>query len=1210
MSATAEPAMHGNNSSSSSVSGKPPSSPPDDRMQWTSQHKQVGRHHGGARKVEEEEEEDEDEGENENKDNRRGAESVVGDLPTLQRASALFDTAVATEALFARLRQRQLEQESRERAQPPPTQPMEGAEPSARRPASIPIASVLGRPPTAPPVSSSTAAAATGPSTEAFPFSSTFIKNNEASHDGAQRELSASSSPRRASSSFRAYQRSASPTSTADYVDIEHKQNELRYAVEHHIQSLERALSMRDEEVATLTSRLRKLEEDYQFNYNLIAERDAALEEAAAQLQRLYRELKRLTDEAARTGKKVEGAEADLRAARQRVREVEEERDAAVRQVQKDYAIKERHLFDTVRAKEAALQQEQQEQHEWYKSQVKLLEEERAGFADRSASLSLEAEERTRQQVGRLQTELTALQRELKAARQAKVEDDRRLTLLQEAKEGLLHEIQLAQERHDAFVQEATQAKKEVEERLARVVTESEKRTTAAEAAVREESARASRLELERTRLQATLAEVQERLQHLTAQYDDDVARYTKERQALLRRSDDAVAATAAVEQRLQDTQREAEKQGRLAAEEAERLRAELERSRGACEATKQELTLAQEKCAKWEAAATHLEAEVRRWKSEEDKTATSGRQERSAWEERCRVAERQLQLLQEDAQQATKLQQTAVEKAQAEAMRLTRELHASEAARRTLEDQFHLLEDYKEERNALQTLRMEKEQLQRRVTELEHTNEEVRQQVAAFTAELQNDPVLKAAKETQQRVVELQQELAEAKSEQQLLRDNVKEKEDELARYQTEMLRVQVLMGDATSTATLDALAGNGRVHHASYSTHAGAAPATATTAMSSVGLSDQVSRALQRQQQEMRAEYSKMRQSYEEMVRELDRQRRRRRYKAAQVTRSSSSSSSVESSAPHSRFSSPSSSPSTLHTSRSAKSAHRERRVRRHGSRAAEEKASAALPPVLPDSKAAFLLQETEVWRQRCTQLEQQLQAVLRERDRLQKELQLAKQDATALGAEKQSLIDLNALLKAQLREAYRMRTGDGGARGTAGTTTAATTAAAAADASPPATVKVSPELLAAALQALEEQSSESGVRGGLTRAAHLAPTSHATPSFPRSEAAAGRLEEGGARANAAPAAATPIRGNSASSMNLTRKFGGAGAVNLNNGGGDAGFSAQAAQERLAALEREIDDVRGQLSSTMSGGASQSSRQPIVRRGNAAVRHYGYGA
>ncbi|AYU78043.1 hypothetical protein LdCL_180016700 [Leishmania donovani] len=937
--------------------------------------------------------------------------------------------------------------------------------------------------------------------------------------------------------------RSASPTSTVDYIDIEHKQNELRHAVEHHVQSLERSLALREEEVATLSSRLRKLEEDYQFNYNLIAERDAALEEASGQLQRLYRELKRLTEESTRMEKIIDTAESDIKAARQRVREVEEERDAAVRQVQKDYIIKERYLAEAVRAKEAALEKEQAEQHAWYKERAKALEEERAAMSDRSALVSTETEERFKQQVARLQSEVAGLQQALKDARQQKADAENRIVATEEANAALTHESAVAQQRHEALAQEAALAKRNLEDRLVRVVGDAEKRLLAAEATAREEAGRASRAELERTRLQSMLAEVQERLQHLTTRYDEDVARFTKERQQLLKSSDEAMAATTSAEQALHDTKRELEQQRRLAAEEATRLRREIERAQETSEATHKELVTVKESCHKWRAQAQHLEAEVHRWKTEESKTAASGRLECSALEEKCRQAEVRVQLLEEEVQQAKKTRQGAVEQAQAEAMRLTRELHASEAARRALEDQFHLQEDVREGRDGLQMLRMEKEQLQKRVAELEHTNAEVRLQVANFAAELQNDPVIKAAKETQQRAVALQQELEQARAEVQLLQGSLRDKEEEMARLQTELLRVQVLVtSDETELPPLDM-----QTRLAAGAAH----------------LSDHVSRALQRQQQQMRSEYSRMRESYEEMVRELDRQRRRRRRPARRSrTASAASSSSTNSS--------------------STREAELPGRHRKRGGEEPPAAAGASVPPALPDSRTTHLLQESEVWRQRCVQLEQQLLTVLRERDRLKKELQLAKQDAAALGAEKASLVDLNSLLKAQLREAYRLRADDANVRLARGPTTANPSARGS-------EVRISPELLAAALQALED-----GTAAGCDIAGR-----------PRARSAAGAEANTTRRRSRADEASTlkesPVvrstRGYSAPSPSPSPVA-------------SQSMSAQQAQERLTTLEHEIEAVREQLATASSTAQQQRQHgQAVVRRGNAAVRHYGLG-
>ncbi|KAG5481405.1 hypothetical protein LSCM4_07117 [Leishmania orientalis] len=1046
--------------------------------------------------------------------------AAVRSPPALRRPSLLFDSAVTTDALFARVQQQQPSVE-----QPRPHSRPVGGEAQSRR-TSGPISSILGRPPPAPQASTTTAAA---PSCGSYLYA----------HPTPQHGSSMSSSPVVPSAALGGL-RSTSPTSTVDYIEIEHKQKELRDAVEHHVQSLERSLALRDEEVAALSSRLRKLEEDYQFNYNLIAERDAALEEASGQLQRLYRELKRLTEESTRMEKKIDTAEKDAKAARQRVREVEEERDAAVRRVQRDFTIKERHLAEVVRAKEEALEKEQAEQHAWYKERVKALEEERAVMTDRSALVSIETEDRFKQQVARLQSEVAGLQQALKDARQQKADADRRIVAAEETNAALAHESAMAQQRHEAFAQEAALAKRELEERLVRVVGDAEKRTLAAEATAREEAGRASRAELERTRLQSMLAEAQERLQHLTTRYDEEVARFTKERQQLLKSSDEAMAATAAVEQELHNTKRELEQQRRLASEEATRLRREVERAQETSEATHRELVTAKESCSEWRAEAQRLEAEVRRWKSEEGKTATSGRQECSAWEEKYRQSELKVQFLQDEAQQIKKAQQSAVEQAQAEAVRLTRELHASEAARRALEERFHLQKDFREERDGLQVLRAEREQLQKRVVELEHTNAEVRLQVANFAAELQNDPVIKAAKETQQRAVALQQELTHARAEVQLLQDSLRDKEEELARLQTEMLRVQMLVGSDGA-----------ELHPPDGQTHLAIGAAT---------LSDHVSRALQRQQQQMRSEYSRMRESYEEMVRELDRQRRRRR---RSIRRS--------------RTASAASSSSTSYSSTEGAKLPKRHHKRGDGERSAAPGVS--VPPELPDSKTAHLLQESEVWRQRCMQLEQQLLTALRERDRLKKELQLAKQDVVALGAEKASLLDLNSLLKAQLREAYRLRVGDTStclARGP----TMTTPATGAHD------VRISPQLLAAALQALEEGT----------------PVGGDTADRPRKRSAAG-AEASATRHRSRADEASALKESLV--VHSTRGY----VAPLPSSVALQSISAQQAQERLTALEQEIGAVRKQLATASATQQQHQHGQAVIRRGNSGVRHYGLG-
>ncbi|EPY17103.1 peptidoglycan-binding protein lysin domain-containing protein [Strigomonas culicis] len=263
-----------------------------------------------------------------------------------------------------------------------------------------------------------------------------------------------------------------------------------------------------------------------------------------------------------------------------------------------------------------------------------------------------------------------------------------------------------------------------------------------------------------------------------------------------------------------------------------------------------------------------------------------------------------------------------------------------------------------------VQALRGEKEVLERQVHELERANGEIQQQVASFTLELQNDPLIKSAKETQARAQQLQEELVEAREEVQRLRDRLRDKEEEMGRYQMDILRSQLVLGGAAGAA---------------------GGPPTA-------------------EQAALRDEYASLRQSYETLCAQFEKERVRRHQR-----RSSRKAASVSSSA------SRSSSSSSNHAAR--------RRRRRRGA------STRPAPPPLPDAasagtpSASYLLQEAELWRQKYLQLEQHLRTLLTERDRLRRELRVSQEAAAALQSEKQSLLDLNALLKAQLREASRL-------------------------------------------------------------------------------------------------------------------------------------------------------------------------------------------
>lgn len=984
-----------------------------------------------------------------------------------------------------------------------------------------------------------------------------------------------------------------------DYGNVQQMMGDLWHTMDYQVQSQAQSLAMREEEIAVLTSRLRKLEEDHVFNYQLIGERDAALEEASVQQQRLCRELRRLTEESTRMEARIEATEAELRASRQRTREVEAERETEVRQIQKEFLIKEQHLLETMRAKETALEGEKQQQHHSYMEQAKMLEEERLALQGRDLSVSQEAEARYRHQIERLQEEVEVLHLSLKSARESQSDAEQKRMALESQQRAAKQEADAALQRLDVVTVEASLKVKTLEERLVQNVAESEKRVAAAEAAMREYAGNSSRSEMERTRLQSMLAEAQERLQHLTSRYEEDVQRYVKERQTLLATSDAASAATVEAEEKLRAVERELEKQRRAVTDEVARAQRQIDKSDDEKAAALRQVSESKEACGRLENKVELLEAEVKRWREEEQKTANSIRAERSAWEEKLRLTEYQLQTLKDATSEQKRRTQESLERAQSEAMRLERELHASNAARRALEDQLHLDDDRQSQLHLIRALQMEKSQLQQRISDLEHTNSEVQQQVANFTLELQNDPVIKAAKETQHRVVELQQELLDSKAAQQELHNALKEKEEEAARHQADMLRVQLLTEEMSSSP----LEGPPYI------------------VAGRPTLSDRVSHALRRQHQQMRTEYTQMRQSYEEMLKELNRQHRRQtRRRKSSATRTVSS---------------------TVSASSSRSSSKSSRRHRRR-TRSAEHPAKVAEPlpvstPSPSTARTTHLLQEAEVLRHRCSQLEEHVRGLLRERDRLKRELHLSNQDAAALLSEKQSLIDMNALLKAQLRDAFHMRVEEAAApppvplparsHGDRNATTSKKWPS-----------SITPEMLASAIELLQQ--SQDGefraVEPGLRRTSSAGRGMRTDDTTLRGAAGASRSSLGVVGATSHSGILDPrlppyttrhtsssLPGGTTGMLHTSKRVKKNPAMNASSQS-----PPQDPEELLSALDEDISSVRDQIRSTLHerqpqrtthnvderhGYTGDSASEPaddtlVFRRGGSAVRHYGY--
>ncbi|RNF25793.1 200 kDa antigen p200 [Trypanosoma conorhini] len=744
----------------------------------------------------------------------------------------------------------------------------------------------------------------------------------------------------------------ASPSSTttaAEYAEIEQKQVELRSVVEHRIMTLERTLQRREEEVGALRMQLRKTEEDYQFNYELIKDRDAALEEAATQLQILYDELLHHKSEGSAAAKRLEGAEQEINQLRQQLRETEVEREQTLQDLQRKYQLKERQLKDTLGRKETSLEAEKQRLHEEYLQRFKALDDIQAETAGKSKELAEELEKKWGQQVRVLEEKLSASTKAMDATQCEKAACESRYAEVSQALSLLKHEHASLQEQHQLAMAEAGEKQSGLEAKLNECSALMGQGIATVEDNIRQQTRRATKLEIECGQLQSQVTELQERLQAARIERENEAKRFMEESLQLQenyrqagRQMEEQRRSWADTErqltqqlQRLQDELDEARRQGDAAKSRIGELQTRIEASQRERDQSEQEVE--------------RLRRELQRCREEEQRTAAQAQESQRAAEEKILGASREVADAKEEVERLSRRLFEAQERSQSEAARLSRELHASEAARAALEEHFRLAEDANGRRALLEGLRHEKEALERKVLELEHTNAAIREQVASFTMELQNDPVVKSAKETQRRVQELQEELLQARDDTQRLRDTLREKEEELSRYQLEILRAR-----STETAALH-----------------------------------------QRDQedQRLREEYQSVRKAYELMRETLKEQQQRHQQQQRQRGRAS---------------------PGKLATKDEESGTEEADRNARHRRGEKGNRSEA--------DRDTVSMREAELWRRKYLQLEQHVRDVLRERDGLARELQLTRQDVDALTSEKQSLVDLNSLLKAQLREAYR--------------------------------------------------------------------------------------------------------------------------------------------------------------------------------------------
>ncbi|CCW69608.1 unnamed protein product [Phytomonas sp. Hart1] len=783
---------------------------------------------------------------------------------------------------------------------------------------------------------------------------------------------------------------SEAPLSTLDYAEIELKQNELRHAVGNRIQSLERTLAVREEALLHLHTQLRTLEEDYQYNYGLIVERDESLEESSQQLQRLYQELKRVTVEATVFEQKLRASEKELSRMKQWVRDVEDDRESTLRRLQKEYFVKEQHVQSVFKEKEAALEEERQRVHAHYMLQMQEIEESRREMEGYTANVTSECTQRHQQAMERLQAELEGVRKKLQSATEAGDEWTNR-TRRAEGEAALLRkQLDLQAQRQGAAMDEVLQTNRSLESQIAQLNLQLNKGLTSAENTIRDEVQKNSRLELEKTNLQTKLTEVHEHIQQLLSQREEEVLRYSSERHELQLNYQNAQREMEVI----REGWREAEQRlhAALTSKEDElghfvRDKEEFERFQRVMQ---QKLTEKERELAENQQELVRLSDQVERWKAAESITATRDRQEVAGLQEKLLNLELGLQVARDEAEVSKRNALNIQERSQEELARLARELHASEAARHALEDQFHRFQDHNSQETLINSLSYEKEILGKRILDLERTNSEIREQVANFTLELQNDPVVKSAREMHRRVDQLQQDLLESNSLNQKLQNVLKEKEEELARYQVDVLRAQILLSNGEDATDNPEALDNG------------------------------FSGLLMQYQREWANQRTRL--DSRDRVRKHNGCSRRHKSHLGASSRSRSSANNSSDTSQSNR--------SEKENSRSMVKQKSPKRGDRNSDNANNFVVSSSSLFRSPANarnldclgSGEVLLKEAEVWRQKYYQLEQHLRKVLLERDRLSQELQLTKQDVVALSGEKQSLLDLNSLLKAQLREAYR--------------------------------------------------------------------------------------------------------------------------------------------------------------------------------------------
>lgn len=873
-------------------------------------------------------------------------------------------------------------------------------------------------------------------------------------------------------------QRGLIPTSSSSTQAIAARQQELQDAVSRHIEVLERTVVMREEEIAATYRQLAQLEEDYQFNLSLISERDEALQEASTDLSKAYGELSAIKLERDEACRLQESLEKERQVLRETIRHLESEREREWSKWRNEAGAQ----IALWEAKYVELEQKTklkgEEEHTHYMALVAELEEERerlrtsrdASQQHYEASIS-ELKKHHEEEQKRIQERLLETIKALEAGEQEKVALETRYQALQ-------REVSLQQQRHAIALEAVQQGKVQEREEL---LKEMDERIYSVDMALRTAIAGRQEAEGKCEVLTARVATLEREAAVQTEEHQAAAAKWAATLQEVQSKVEHTESMCLAVEQERKAGAQQLE-------EECLTLRQELQQAKRAEEDMRHARDEWKEKAGEREREVERLSAEVEHWKAEEERTARRGKTNLLRTMERVQELEDAVEEMKETMREQQVRYHDITENAQGEASRLRQELHASEVARTALEEQFHLLRDSNKTQLLLESTQAEKEQLANRVMQLEHVNAEVRQQVATFTLELQNDPIIKEAKEYAVRIPELQRQLLEAQCERQVLQEKLQEREEELAGAKLQLLqRSPGFPGESISAPSLP--------HHTTpqtTTTASGTGERTAACSHCNMHTSAEVgtmnshghtcSSTLQQEHEVLRAMYENLRREVKAnrarharyLVRERMNNHRRpshdrtsHRKRRGRVTKSGSSCTCSHSSSTLSSAYSASDAPSSSFTSTSAVEGAREghapspptpggstqrgpseshhgslhsshRRLRRHRrshrSLHHEWKTRTQSRDVSSSSQFSSssvrhrrikeLEESVEQWQKKCLELEWLLQQTVQQRDTAKRQAAALELEKAALQRQIRSLTELNTFLKSQWRQQQDQR------------------------------------------------------------------------------------------------------------------------------------------------------------------------------------------